>query len=529
MWSRPFIRTLPSGEKVAVILMDTQGLYDGKVNKMITTAIFALSTLISSHVIYNMVREVGEDDLENLALFTEYGRRAQELQQEGYEHAVRSGENADDAIMAAAEAADASHAFRGAAAAAGGAASEAPTAKRRNARAARPERAVPPFQRIDFLVRDTVLHAAEAGDDIDVGMAKEEMVHYLDSLMNRTTTSDNRALRDQITACYEEIGCYLLPNPGKPVTRLNYGGQLNLVDEDFKQIVSLMIHEVFNVTLAPKKINGRMVNARQMGRYMDVYSQLFASGMGMPKPTTIIEATCEANNRNARDQAFSSYIENMNVFFNEGYKPDSVIAGRSNDCMAAALEQFDLMAAFGRRDLIRAARSALEADLSARHAEYLVRNKERNPTSSLGLYILSVLIILAAWFLKQVADWTCGPWSDVCRRGAQFFGFIYSTLFIATLTAAIFQGYRFFNTDAGKSIVSAAKFIAQGNAAGGLLQAASAVTQSAKAAVTGGGGASSGGAALPADNVQSSEDTGSGAGRGTGPYRRPNAGRQHAE
>ena len=61
MWSRPFIRQLPgSTEKVAVLIVDTQGLFDGVTSQNLTVSIFALSTLISSHLIYNMKNQIQE-------------------------------------------------------------------------------------------------------------------------------------------------------------------------------------------------------------------------------------------------------------------------------------------------------------------------------------------------------------------------------------------------------------------------------------------------------------------------------------
>ena len=42
----------------------------------LTSCIFGLSTLMSSYQIYNVKERVSEDQLANLALFTEYGRMA---------------------------------------------------------------------------------------------------------------------------------------------------------------------------------------------------------------------------------------------------------------------------------------------------------------------------------------------------------------------------------------------------------------------------------------------------------------------
>ncbi|GMF60591.1 unnamed protein product [Phytophthora fragariaefolia] len=74
MWETPFIRPSQTGEDIAVFLIDTQGMFDSETSQMLTASIFGLSTLLSSYQIYNVDKRVQEDNLQHLALFTEYGR-----------------------------------------------------------------------------------------------------------------------------------------------------------------------------------------------------------------------------------------------------------------------------------------------------------------------------------------------------------------------------------------------------------------------------------------------------------------------
>lgn len=105
MWSEPFIRKVASHpEPIAILLMDTQGMFDNETTMALTARIFGLSTLISSYQvfflthlllldmlmtmstfeqIYNVDKRIQEDNLQHLALFSEYGRMA-------------LGENADE-------------------------------------------------------------------------------------------------------------------------------------------------------------------------------------------------------------------------------------------------------------------------------------------------------------------------------------------------------------------------------------------------------------------------------------------------
>jgi atlastin len=78
IWSEVFFTDLPSGEKVAIILMDTQGAFDSESTVQDCATVFALSTVLSSIQIYNLVHQIQEDNLQNLKIFNEYGRLALE-------------------------------------------------------------------------------------------------------------------------------------------------------------------------------------------------------------------------------------------------------------------------------------------------------------------------------------------------------------------------------------------------------------------------------------------------------------------
>ncbi|CAH1639941.1 unnamed protein product [Spodoptera littoralis] len=85
LWSEPIITTTENGKKVAVLLMDTQGTFDSQTTIGQNSTIFALSTLISSVQIYNLSGNIREDDLQNLQLFTEYGRVVSNAQDKAFQ------------------------------------------------------------------------------------------------------------------------------------------------------------------------------------------------------------------------------------------------------------------------------------------------------------------------------------------------------------------------------------------------------------------------------------------------------------
>lgn len=51
-------------------------MFDNETSMNLTACIFGLSTLLSSYQIYNVQNRIQEDNLQHLALFSEYGRIA---------------------------------------------------------------------------------------------------------------------------------------------------------------------------------------------------------------------------------------------------------------------------------------------------------------------------------------------------------------------------------------------------------------------------------------------------------------------
>lgn len=78
MWSEIFTHDYENGDKVAIILLDTQGMFDSRLSMRECATIFGLSILLSSVQCYNIMQNIQENDLQSLELFTEYSRLAVE-------------------------------------------------------------------------------------------------------------------------------------------------------------------------------------------------------------------------------------------------------------------------------------------------------------------------------------------------------------------------------------------------------------------------------------------------------------------
>ena len=75
-FSQPFIVHKSSGEEVAIILVDTQGLYDDCSTERDWSTIVGLSLLMSSTLIFNVHNDLGEDTLSSMHKFLDYGLQA---------------------------------------------------------------------------------------------------------------------------------------------------------------------------------------------------------------------------------------------------------------------------------------------------------------------------------------------------------------------------------------------------------------------------------------------------------------------
>lgn len=76
MWSEVFTYDFDNGDRVAILLLDTQGIFDHESSTADCTTTFAISMMLSSVQCYNVMQNVQEDNLQNLDYFTQYGRLA---------------------------------------------------------------------------------------------------------------------------------------------------------------------------------------------------------------------------------------------------------------------------------------------------------------------------------------------------------------------------------------------------------------------------------------------------------------------
>ena len=217
LWSDVFLATNEIGEKIAIVLMDTQGLFDSKTSAADKSRIFALGTLISSMQIFNLNDVIQENQLQYLQIATDYAKIAAIDNQQSFE--------------------------------------------------------IKPFQKLLFLIRDW-----NYPDDEPYGFAGGNSYLKKNLKIVDNQHESLSSVREYIYSSFEDISCCLLPPPGKLVTRANYDGSWSKMDENFKDELKTLIETLLDPKkLVIKKINNHELSATEMKNFIDVYFKVFQS------------------------------------------------------------------------------------------------------------------------------------------------------------------------------------------------------------------------------------------------------------
>jgi len=407
MWSEPYFLSRESGEDVAILLVDTQGMFDHETTVGLTAAIFGLSTLLSSYQIYNVDKRIQEDNLQQLALFSEYGRMAFEAE----EKAAAMG------VIESNEEGEGSNANKKGEADGG--------AEKANLREA-------PFQKIQFLVRDWQNFDTEDETDID-GM-EAEMQAYLDHVLAERAASDLKETREQITSCFEEVSCFMMTHPGFAVIKNKYEGDTSKIDSLFLRLLDRYCQKVFDTkSLQPKTVRGRELSAVELCTYIKSYAQMFEEiGSNFPKAETMLDATSRANNANAITVSITAYTDKMNSVAgpqsHDYHKPED-LALFHKEARRQALLAFEDMANFGSRKAIEEARNTVLEKLEKDYDIFVSLNSGRNPLLGFETYILPMAVAGISFILRWIADLTCSGWSQTCKASSDLLSHVYMAVF----------------------------------------------------------------------------------------------------
>ncbi|KAJ6636400.1 Atlastin [Pseudolycoriella hygida] len=287
IWSEIFTYDPPNDDGIAIILMDTQGIFDNQSSMKDCISTFAISMLLSSVQCYNIMRCIQEDDLQYLQLFMEYARLA-----------VDGSDETNEKV----------------------------------------------FQNLLFLIRDWPFSYDNA-----YGYSEEYVKEVLAE--NDKQTPEMCQLRQSIESTFEQVSAFLMPHPGKSVAQeKDFKGKLEDIDDEFVKYVKILIPSILAPeNLKVKQINGENVRAAEFVKYLESYVETF-SGDEVPQPKSVLMATAETHIRLLHEKCLQEYVGTMKEWFDkeEGYFSDIELVGLHSSAEVKSISMFKSQRKLGR-------------------------------------------------------------------------------------------------------------------------------------------------------------------------------------
>lgn len=320
IWSEVFTVKKPCGKEVAVVLMDTQGAFDSQSTVKDCATIFALSTMTSSVQIYNLSQNIQEDDLQQLQLFTEYGRLAM------------------DEIFQK------------------------------------------PFQTLMFLVRDWSF-PYEYNYGLQGGMSfldkrlqvKEHQHEEIQNVRNHI----HSCFSDVTCFLLPHPGLQVATSP-------DFDGKLKDIASEFKEQLQTLIPYVLNPSkLMEKEINGSKVTCRGLLEYFKAYIKIY-QGEDLPHPKSMLQATAEANNLAAAASAKDIYYSNMEEICGgeKPYLSPDILEEKHQEFKQLALDHFKKTKKMGGKDFSFRYQQELEEEITELYENFCKHNGSKNVFST---------------------------------------------------------------------------------------------------------------------------------------------------
>ncbi|XP_062502605.1 atlastin-1-like [Corticium candelabrum] len=388
LWSKPFIVKHPvTDEEVVVLLMDTQGAFDTNSTMKDCATVFALSTMISSLLVYNISSMIREDDLQHLQLFTEYGRMA---------------------LL---------------------------------------ESAATPFQGLMFLVRDwsyeyEYSYGSKGGNEyLKKVLLIDDKQHDQLKLVRKHI---HECFEDVQCFLMPHPGLSVATNP-------KFKGKLSEIEDNFKsQLKELVPMLLAPKSLVVKSINGVKVTGRALVECFKSYMKVF-EGDELPEPKTVLEATAEANNLAAMASSLDCYNKVMEEICggDRPFVSPTELEGSHEANKRVALDHFDSIRKMGGAHLSREYRERLDTQIEDSYSSLCKQNNAKNIFTAVRTPTVFLSLILFFWFLKYVvsfvvtivlferlvgflifmsfaalAVWAYGRWSGYWRDAAQVIDYV---------------------------------------------------------------------------------------------------------
>lgn len=394
IWSRPFLR-LRGGRRVAVLLMDTQGAWDGDLTPKQSATIFGLTAVLSSKLIYNIKQQIDEARVENLAYFVEFARsalRAQVVLQKS------------DIVSAEVDS---------------------------------------PFQCLDFLIRDWQNYRP----DWSMEQCSKQVCMHLNKFIDPNSPSIGSTAKS-LQEMFRTISATALPHPGLFLAR-DEDWSVRQLDSDFVRFVDRYVEDVF-AKLEPKRIFGNEVTPITFCLIVRQFVKGFQTAA--PDATSFVEAMKNSTVLMVREKVMRSYEHAMKQHFKR--HPRGVDAAEFETLHRCTYErmreEFEMLHVLGPETIRSETWKNIDANLAELHCRFAAENGRRLDRALVGCAPLAILGVFL-FLMDRLSDVTCDWWSTTCNE-------LSNLLFYAQIAIAMYLGvvvYTAYNTRGKLSTIGA--------------------------------------------------------------------------
>lgn len=313
VWSEVFVVPTTGGKKVAVIFLDTQGIFDGKSTQTYSTKVFALSIMASSLQIYNISKQIGEDHLQHLHLFSQYGKLALN----------KTGEK--------------------------------------------------PFQELLFLVRDWP-HEHEMSYGLTGGKKHLETCLRIEEEQEPELQSVRRDISSSFKkiSCF-----LMPDPGKKVKSERTFDGRLSDIDNDFKRELKVLVSSFLQPNkLILKNMNGCAISCKELLSHLESYGKVF-NGNDLPDPKSMFEAFVEANNSTAVNRAIDQYRNEMEsvLLKNKPFLDPETLKKEHERVVEAAFQLFRKLTKMGGEERSRKHKDNLQTMIDQMFKSFLKQNE----------------------------------------------------------------------------------------------------------------------------------------------------------
>ncbi|XP_039268288.2 uncharacterized protein LOC120343220 [Styela clava] len=279
IWNKVFYVPQPNnGSEMAVLIMDTQGLFDHKTSKEVNTALLTLSTLASSVQIFNVKERINTQHLDYLKTCVEFAMATAKLEEPFFK-----------------------------------------------------------LQVLNFLVRDTL---DEYEDQRAFGMesGQNDINEILES---EEGGKEQVRIRQEIKNSFTKVNCFCLPHPGKLATTIRFSGRNDELEDVFRKWVKKYVESIVSPQhLQPKMAKGNnKMSARDILNMIVACDGAFSGGEY--EASNLKEANIRAYYSTEYEKALLYYDETMkNALKEKCYVEKEDLEGRHNNAKRLAKERY---------------------------------------------------------------------------------------------------------------------------------------------------------------------------------------------